>query len=106
MRRITILTAGAALMFATAASAQQQAPVQPPATTVPAPAAPEAPAAAPSIKSVTIVDIEELPEATKAQVDSIMAQGSEADLEKLRSSIDATPQIKSTLEAKGLHRRT
>jgi hypothetical protein len=101
MRRITILAAGAALIFATAAGAQQQPPVQPPAT-APAPAAPEAPAAAPAIKSVTIVDIEELPEATQTQVNSIVAQGGEAELEKLRSSIDATPQIKSALEAKGL----
>lgn len=102
MRRITILAAGAGLMFATAASAQQQPPVQPPATTMPAPAAPEAPAAAPTIKSVTIVDIEELPEATQTQVDTIVAQQGEADLEKLRSSIDAMPEIKSALEAKGL----
>ena len=100
MRRITILATGAALIFATAAIAQQQPPVQPPAT---APAAPEAPAAAaPAIKSVTVVDIEELPEAAQTQVNSIVAQRSEADLEKLRSSIDATPEIKSALEAKGL----
>ena len=102
MRRITILAAGAGLMLATAASALQQQPVQPPATTMPAPAAPEAPAAAPTIKSVTIVDIEELPEATQTQVDTIVAQQGEADLEKLRSSIDAMPEIKSALEAKGL----
>ena len=102
MRRITILAAGAALIFATAASAQQEPPVQPPAT-APTPAAPEAPvAAAPGFKSVTVVDIEELPEATKTQVDAIVAQTSEADLEKLRSSIDAMPRIKSALEAKGL----
>jgi hypothetical protein len=101
MRRIAILTAGAALMFATAAGAQQEPQGQPPAT-MPAPAAPEAPAAAPAIKSVTIVDIEELPEASKTQVDAIVAQTSEADLEKLRGSIDAMPQIKSALEAKGL----
>jgi hypothetical protein len=69
---------------------------------MPAPAAPEAPAAAPTIKSVTIVDIEELPEATQTQVDTIVAQQGEADLEKLRSSIDAMPEIKSALEAKGL----
>jgi hypothetical protein len=101
MRRITILAAGAALLFATAASAQQQPPAQPPAT-APAPGATEAPAAAPSVKSVTIVDIEELPAATQTQVDSIVAQTSEADLAALRSSIDAAPQIKSALEAKGL----
>jgi hypothetical protein len=31
-----------------------------------------------------------------------VAQRGEADLQKLRSSIDATPEIKSALEAKGL----
>lgn len=102
MTRITILAAGAALVFATAVSAQQQPPVQPPGTTMPAPAAPEAPAAAPTIKSVTIVDIEELPAATQTQVDAIVAQTSEAELVTLRNSIDAMPEIKSALEAKGL----
>jgi hypothetical protein len=98
MRIITILAAGAALMLAGAANAQQQpAPTQPPAA-APAPAAP----AAPAIKSVNIVDIEQLPEATKTQVDTIVAQTSEADLQALRSSIDASPQVKSALEAKGL----
>jgi hypothetical protein len=98
MRIITILAAGAALMLAGAAQAQQQpAPTQPPAA-APAPAAP----AAPAIKSVNIVDIEQLPEATKTQVDTIVAQTSEADLQALRSSIDASPQVKSALEAKGL----
>jgi hypothetical protein len=104
MRRATILAAGAAsaaLIFATAASAQQQPPAQAPAT-APAPATPEAQSAAPAVKSVTVVDIEELPEATKTQVDSIVAQTSEADLSALRSSIDAAPEIKSALEAKGL----
>jgi hypothetical protein len=98
MRIITILAAGAALMLAGAAQAQQQpAPTQPPAA-APAPAAP----AAPAIKSVNIVDIEQLPEATKTQVDTIVAQTREADLQALRSSIDASPQVKSALEAKGL----
>jgi hypothetical protein len=110
MRRIAILAAGAALLLATAASAQQQPTAQPPAAS-PAPEAPaasptpEAPGAqstAPAVKSVTIVDIEELPEATQTQVDTIVAQTSEADLAALRNSIDAAPQIKSALEAKGL----
>jgi hypothetical protein len=101
MRRTTILAAAAALLFASAAYAQQQPPAQPPAAS-PAPAAPEAPAAAPTIKTVTIVDVEELPEATKTQVDSIVAQRSDAELAELHRSIDAMPQVKSALEAKGL----
>jgi hypothetical protein len=99
MRKMTILAAGAAVMLATAAGAQQQ-PAQPPAS--PAPEAPNAPSAAPTIQTISIVDIKDLPEATQAQVNDVVAKRSEADLQKLRSSIDATPEIKSALEAKGL----
>ena len=99
MRMITILAAGVTLAFATAANAQAPStpsPAQPPA------AATEAPAPAPAIQSVSIVDMTELPEATQKQVEDVVAQRGESDLQKLRSSIDATPQIKSALEAKGL----
>lgn len=99
MRKLTILVAGAALTLATAASAQQQ-PAEPPAS--PAPATPNAPSATPTINTVSIVDIKDLPEATQAQVNDVVAKRSDADLQKLRSSIDATPEIKSALEAKGL----
>ena len=100
MRKMTILAAGAALAFATAASAQQNPAPTPaePST----PAAPAAPSAAPAIKTISVVDIEQLPEATKAQVEAIVAKRSDADLQKLRGSIDATPAAKSALEAQGL----
>jgi Spy/CpxP family protein refolding chaperone len=100
MRIITILAAGATLAFAVAANAQAQA-TQPPAE---APAtAPEAPGAAQTqIRSVNIVDMTELPEATQAQVNEVVAQGGEASLQQLRTTIDANPEIKSALEAKGL----
>ena len=98
MRKM-ILLAAASLMLASAASAQQQpTPAQTPA----APAAPGAPAAAPTIQSVNIVDIKELPEATQTQVNQVIAKRGDAGLQKLRSSIDATPEVKSALEAKGL----
>ena len=100
MRKMTILAAGAALAFATAASAQQN-PAPTPAEPS-APAAPAAPSAAPAIKTISVVDIEQLPEATKAQVEAIVAKRSDADLQKLRGSIDATPEAKSALEAQGL----
>ena len=99
MRMITILTAGVALAFATAANAQ--APSTPSAAQPPT-AATEAPSAAPTIQSVSIVDMTELPKETQKQVEDVVAQRGEADLQKLRSSIDATPEIKSALEAKGL----
>ncbi|NGN42729.1 hypothetical protein G6N74_16800 [Mesorhizobium sp. CGMCC 1.15528] len=101
MRKIMILAASAAMMAATAASAQQQ-PAQPPAAAPSAPAAPEGQSAAPTIQSVTVVDINELPKETQTQVNTVVAQRSDDDLKQLRSSIDATPQIKSALEAKGL----
>ena len=101
MRIITILAAAATtLTFAVAANAQSpatQPPAQAPAT------APEAPAATPpTIQSVKIVDMTELPEATQKQVNDVVAKAGDADLQQLRSTIDANPQIKSALEAKGL----
>jgi hypothetical protein len=100
MRMITILAAGATLAFAVAANAQQAPATQPPAQ---APAtAPEAPAAAPTIRSVNIVDMTELPEATQKQVNDVVAQRGDADLQQLRSTIDANPEIKAALEAKGV----
>ena len=98
MRKMIILAAGAALAFATAAGAQQNPTPADPST----PAAPAAPSAAPAIKTISVVDIEQLPEATKAQVKAIVAKRSDADLQKLRGSIDATPEVKSALEAQGL----
>ncbi|HEY6630742.1 MAG TPA: hypothetical protein VIZ90_04750 [Rhizobiaceae bacterium] len=104
MRMIMILAAGASLAFAvaTGANAQsEQAPAQAP--TQPPAAAPEAPSTgAPNITSVSVVDIEELPEATQKQVNEVVAQRGEADLERLRASIDGMPQLKSALEAKGV----
>jgi hypothetical protein len=102
MRMITILAAGVALALAPMAAAQAQstqapAPAQPPA------AAPEAPSTgAPNITSVNVVDIGELPEATQKQVNEVISQRGEADLERLRTSIDGMPQLKSALEAKGV----
>ncbi|MBZ9920150.1 MULTISPECIES: hypothetical protein [unclassified Mesorhizobium] len=97
MRKTIVLAAAATLMLAGAAIAQQQ----------PAPAAPAAPApggqqAAPTIQSVNIVDITELPKDTQTQVNQVIAQRGDAGLQKLRSSIDATPKVKSALEAKGM----
>jgi hypothetical protein len=99
MRMITILAAGTTLAFAMAANAQTpatQPPAQAPAT------APEAPATAPTIRSVNIVDMTELPEATQKQVNDVVAQGGDAELKQLRSTIDANPELKSALDAKGL----
>jgi len=101
MRKTILITAAATLMLASAASAQQQpAQQQPPASA--APTAPGTPPAAPAIQSISIVDIKELPEATQAKVNEVIAKRGDGDLQKLRGSVDATPQVKSALEAKGL----
>ncbi|MFD1987118.1 hypothetical protein ACFSOZ_32350 [Mesorhizobium newzealandense] len=97
MRKTILITAAATLMLAGAASAQQQ-----PAPATPAPAAPQAQPAVPTIQSVKIVDITELPKDTQTQVNQVIAQRGDDGLQKLRSSIDATPKVKSALEAKGL----
>lgn len=102
-----ILAAGLTLAFATAGHAQTSAP-QPPATP-PAEqpgASPDgqtqAQPATPGIQSIDVVDMEQLPEATQTQVNEVVAERGEDSLLELRRSIDANPEIKSALEAKGL----
>lgn len=103
MRKTIVLAAAASLMLAGAASAQQQPAPQPtPAPATPAPATPQAQPAVPTIQSVSIVDITELPKDTQTQVNQVIAQRGDDGLKKLRSSIDATPKVKSALEAKGM----
>ncbi|RUZ75890.1 MULTISPECIES: hypothetical protein [Mesorhizobium] len=103
MRKTIVLAAAASLMLAGAASAQQQPAPQPtPAPATPAPATPQAQPAVPTIQSVNIVDITELPKDTQTQVNQVIAQRGDDGLKKLRSSIDATPKVKSALEAKGM----
>ncbi|CDX27157.1 conserved exported hypothetical protein [Mesorhizobium sp. ORS 3324] len=101
MRKTIVFAAAATLLLAGAASAQQQTAPQPsPAPATPAPAAPKS--QTPTIESVSIVDITELPKDTQTQVNQIVAQRGDAGLQTLRKSIDATPKVKSALEAKGM----
>ena len=103
MRKTIFLAAATTLMLAGAAGAQQQPAQQPaPAPTTPAPAAPGAQPAVPTIQSVNVVDITELPKDTQTQVNQVIAERGDTGLQKLRSSIDATPKVKSALQAKGL----
>jgi hypothetical protein len=102
MRKTTILAAGAAVLLATAALAQQQPIQQQPPTNSPAQPAPDTQPAVPAIRSINVIDMEQLPAATQARVNEVVSKRSDADLQKLRSSIDATPQVRSALEAKGL----
>lgn len=109
MRKIMLLAAGAALALGPVGAAYAQS-AQPPVETpgqAPAPSAPATPpaaapeAAAPAITSVTVVDVKELPEETQKQVNDVVQQRGDADLQQLRTSIDAMPELKSALEAKG-----
>ena len=102
MRKLLVLAAGSFLALATAAGAQDtNVPAEPTPAPQPAPSAPATPQA-PTIQSVNIVDVSELPAETQSQVDKIEKDRSPADLQKLRSSIDATPEIASALQSKGL----
>lgn len=102
MRRISTLTIGAAL--AAVATLGLQAPVV---AQAPAPAPSEAPrpATPPAITSVNVVDLDELPEATKTEVNKALASRTADDLQKLRNAVEAAPEIRSALEAKGLSSR-
>ena len=110
MRIFMTIAAGAALAVGPVVAAHAQSATTPPVETpgqapvpaTPPAAAPEAPAAAaPAITSVTVVDVQELPEATQKQVNDVVTQRGDADLQQLRSSIEAMPELKSALEAKG-----
>lgn len=110
MRIFMTIAAGAALAVGPVVAAHAQSATTPPVETpgqapvpaAPPAAAPEAPAAAaPAITSVTVVDVQELPEATQKQVNDVVTQRGDADLQQLRSSIEAMPELKSALEAKG-----
>jgi hypothetical protein len=54
------------------------------------------------MRSIQVVDLMELQPAARSKVDGIVAQTSEEDMQSLRKSIDATPEVASLLKAKGL----
>ena len=88
----------AALALGTPALAQSQDPT-------PQPNATQAPSTKPAqqIRTVAVVDIKDLSPAIRSQVDAVVAKTSKDDLQRLRSSIDATPQASSALKAKGFN---
>ncbi|WP_082613683.1 hypothetical protein [Bosea sp. Root483D1] len=103
MRMITIAAVGAAAILAGAANAQAPATERPAAK--PPASSQEAPASAPTITSVKVVELDELPEATKAQVNQLVATRTADELQKLREAIEAAPAVKSAVEAKGFSSR-
>jgi hypothetical protein len=54
------------------------------------------------IRSIQVVDVKNLQPAVRSKVDEIVAQTSEEDIQSLRKSIDATPEVTSALKSKGL----
>jgi hypothetical protein len=86
----------AALSLGTPAFVQAQGtPSQPEAQTPPA-------QSSTTIRSIQVVDVKELQPAVRSKVEDIVAHTSEEDLQSLRQSIDASPQVASVLKGKGL----
>lgn len=101
MRKTFLLAASLAFAGVFAANAQGtsiQQQAQPPAST---PAAPVTPDTAPKVQRFNVVDVSELPQETQKQVEQVVAQGTDENLKQLRSTIDATPEAKAALDAKG-----
>ena len=103
MRMITNAAASAATILAAAAYAQAPSTERPSAK--PPASSQDAPAGAPTITSVKVVEIDELPEASKAQVNQLVATRTADELEKLRQAIEKAPAVKSAVEAKGFSAR-
>lgn len=93
-----ILAMCAAFPLATSAAYAQTAA---PATQQPASKAPAQSGTVP-VTTINIVDINELPESTKTQVNDAVAKRSDKDMQQLRTSIDASPQVSAALKEKGL----
>jgi hypothetical protein len=54
------------------------------------------------IRSIQVVDVKDLQPEVRSKVDDVVAQTSEEDMQSLRKSIEATPEVASALKAKGL----
>lgn len=98
MRIFTASVMIAALSLGTPAFVQAQgtAPSQPQAQTRPD-------QSSAVIRSIQIVDVKDLKPAVRSKVNDIIAQISDEDMQSLRKSIDANPQVAAALKAKGLN---
>jgi hypothetical protein len=96
MRIFTASVIVAALTLGTPAFVQAQgSPSQPEAQTPPA-------QSSAVIRSIQVVDVKDLKPAVRSKLDEVVAQTSEEDLQSLRKSIDASPEVAAALKAKGL----
>ncbi|MGX5734569.1 hypothetical protein [Bosea thiooxidans] len=103
MRMMLLAAVGAAALVAGVANAQSPSPGQNPAS--PPATSPQAPKAAPAIKSVNVVELSELPEATKTQVNELVAKRTAEDNQRLQRAIEGAPMVKTAVEAKGFSSR-
>lgn len=96
MRIFTASVIVAALSLGTPAFVQAQGtPSQPQAQTPPD-------QSSPVIRSIQVVDVKDLKPALRSQVDDLVKRTSEQDIQSLRKSIDASPEVAAALKAKGL----
>ncbi|PSH70914.1 hypothetical protein CU102_02395 [Phyllobacterium brassicacearum] len=102
MRKMIVLALCAAFPLATSVAYAQSAAPQAPSAQQPAAKSETGQSGAAQITTINIVDINELPEATKNQVNEAIAKRSDADVEKLRTSIDKSPEVSAALKEKGL----
>ena len=96
MRIFTASLIVAAVALGTPAFVQAQgAPSQPEAQTPPA-------QSNSAIRSIQVVDVKDLKPAVRSKVDEVVAHTSDEDMQSLRKSIDASPEVAAALKAKGL----
>jgi hypothetical protein len=101
MRIFTASVIIAALSLGTPAFGQAQgAPPQPEAQTPPEQTPSDQSSAV--IRSIQVIDVKDLEPSVRSKVDDIVAHTKEEDMQSLRKSIDATPEVASALKAKGL----
>ena len=56
----------------------------------------------PVIRSIQVVDVKDLKPEVRSKVDEVVASTSDEDMQSLRKSIDASPEVAAALKAKGL----
>ena len=108
MRILMLATAGAAFVLAGAANAQAPSAQSPSTERAPAPppaSSPQAPGGTPAIKSVNVIELDELTEATKTQVNEIVAKRTPDESQRLQNAIENAPAVKMAVEAKGFSAR-
>ena len=54
------------------------------------------------IRNIQVVDVKDLKPVARSKVEDLVKHTSEEDMQSLRKSIDATPEVASVLKAKGL----